>query len=101
MSDDYLPLNIWLYFGFTLGTDTHSAYTDGLKLFNKPEIEIVDSAQPLGKMRLLLLTVSHWVLKDDYALVEGAAFRMKTGEVISIQLSPGRSLEEQTYKLGF
>ena len=38
MSDEYLPLNIWIYFGLRATDEGNSGYTYGLKEFNKTEM---------------------------------------------------------------
>jgi hypothetical protein len=45
MSEDYLPLNLWIYFGLLTTDKGKSGYTYGLKEFKKPEMEILNSTR--------------------------------------------------------
>lgn len=53
MSDEWLPLNLWIYFGLRRKGEKSSGYPYGLKEFNKREMEIVESDKSLGEIREL------------------------------------------------
>ena len=101
MSDDYLPLNLWIYLGLRMTDDGNSAYTYGLTEFNKTEMEIVNSSQSLEDMREFLFNIAHYVLQYNVTFQDGQTVGGSENEKIAIGLSKGRFVEGKTFKLAF
>ena len=101
MSDDYLPLNLWIYFGYR-GTDSgNNAYTYGLKEFNKSEMEIINSLKSIKQISKLLFNMTHYVLDYDVTFKDGQTCGMSADELIAIAFSKGKFVEGNTFKLAY
>lgn len=101
MRDDYLPLNLWIYFGLRVTDNGNSGYTCGLKEFNKTEIEIVNSSQSLEDIRGFLFNISHYVLEYDVAFRDGQTVGGSAEEKIDISISRGKFVDGDTFKLAY
>lgn len=101
MSDDYLPLNLWIYFGLRSHSTGNSGYTYGLTELNKDEMEIVHSARSLEDIRGLLFSMAHYVLEYDVTLEGGQTCGMSETEKIPISYSKGVHVQGDTLKLAF
>lgn len=101
MSDDYLPLNLWIYFGLRITNKGNSGYTYGLKEFNKTELEILNSSKSLENIRAFLFDVAHYVLDCNVTFQEGQTVGITEEERIRIALSKGELVESDTFKLTF
>ena len=101
MSDDYLPLNLWIYFGLRVTEKGNSGYTYGMKEFNKTEIEIVNSSQSLEDIRGFLFNIAHYVLEYDVIFRDGQTVGGSDEQKIAISFSKGQFVEGGTFKLAF
>jgi hypothetical protein len=101
MSDDYYPLNLWIYFGLTMENGKVNGYTYGLKEFDKREIEIIDSEKSVEQVRSFLFNMAHYVLEHDVTFQHGQTCGMSATEKITITLSPGRYIKEDTFKMAY
>jgi hypothetical protein len=101
MSDDYLPLNLWIYFGLRATEKGNSGYTYGLKEFNKTELEIVNSSQSLEDIRAFLFNIAHYVLEYDVTFKDGQTVGGSEEEKITIQYPKGQFVEDNAFKLAF
>lgn len=98
MSDDYLPLNLWIYFGLQAGKEGNSGYTYGLKAFGKPEMEILDSEKSLEDVRVFLFNMAHYVLDYDVTFTDGETCGVSEDERVTITVSNGQFVEGETIK---
>jgi hypothetical protein len=101
MSDEYLPINLWVYIGLRVTHDGNSGYTYGLKEFNKTEMEILNSSKSLEDIRAFLLNMSHYVLEYDVEFKSGQTCGLSEDERIAITLSKGSLVESETFKLAY
>lgn len=101
MSDEYLPLNLWIYFGLRVTDNGNSAYTCGLKEFNKTEMEILNSSNNLEDIRGFLFNITHYVLDYDVTFQDGQTVGGSEEEKIAISLSKGKFVDGDTFKLAF
>jgi hypothetical protein len=101
MSDDYLPLNLWIYFGLRITNNGQCGYTFGLREFNKNEMEVLDSSQSLEDIRAFLFNMAHYVLDFDVTFKDGQTCGLSAEEKIKITFSKGKLVEGQTYKLAY
>ena len=101
MSKDWLPLNLWIYFGFRSIENKNSGYTYGLKAFNKKEMEILDSDRNLGDIEGLLFNMCHYILDHNIEFRDGETCGSSEQERIAIRLSPGRFVEGESLKLAY
>jgi hypothetical protein len=101
MSDECLPLNLWIYFGLRITDKGNSGYTYGLKEFNKTEIEILNSTQTVKDIRAFLFNTAHYVLAFDVTFKEGETAGSSEEEKIEIKYSKGQFVEGNTFKLAY
>ena len=101
MSEDYLPLNLWIYFGLQTTDKGNSGYTYGLKEFGKTEMEILDSTKDLEDIRGFLFNMTHYILDYDVVFKSGQTCGSSADEKIKITLSKGKLVEGDTFKLAY
>jgi len=101
MSDNYLPLNLWVYFGSRVSEKGNSGYTYGLKEFGKKEMEIVNSSHSLQDIRGFLFNIAHYVLEYDVTFQDGQTVGGSEEERITISFSKGQFVEDDTFKFAY
>jgi hypothetical protein len=101
MSEEYLPLNLWIYFGLRVTDNENSGYTYGLKEFNKTEMEVVNSQKSLEDIRGFLFNIAHYVLEYDVTFQDGQTVGGSEDEKIAIKSSKGQFVEGVTFKLAY
>jgi hypothetical protein len=101
MDEDYLPLNLWVYFGLRVTGKGNSGYTYGLKEFNKDELEVVDSSKDLEDIRGFLFNTAHYVLEYDVTFADGQTIGSCEEEKILISFSKGQLVEGNTFKFAY
>jgi len=101
MSDSYLPLNLWIYFGLRTTENGKSGYTYGLKEFNKKEMEVLNSAKSLEDIRGFLFNITHYVLDYDVTFQDGQTCGLSEEEKIVISVSKGQFVDGETLKLAY
>lgn len=101
MNNEYLPLNLWVYFGLHTSDNGHSGYTYGLKEFNKTEMEILNSSKSLGDIKNFLFNMAHYVLEYDVIFKAGQTCGLSADEKIAIDFSKGKFVEGDTFKLAY
>jgi hypothetical protein len=101
MSDDYLPVNLWIYFGLRVSSRGNSGYTYGLKEFGKEEIEIVNSLHNLEEIREFLFNIASYVLDYDVIFQDGQTVGGSEDDKIAISWSKGQFVEGKSFKLAY
>jgi len=101
MSDKYLPLNLWIYFGLRITDNGNSGYTYGLNEFNKTELEIVNSSKSLEEIRGFLFNIAHYVLDYDVVFQDRQTCGFSDDEKIAIRYSKGVFVGGKTFKLAY
>jgi Domain of unknown function (DUF4261) len=104
MSDENLPVYLWVYFGILQENGQNSGYTYGLKEFGMQEFEIVNSGRSLQEVHACIVDATQLILKTNRRLQDGEEVTGGDGEVaqkIKVKLSNGTFLEGQTLKLAF
>lgn len=101
MSDEYLPLNIWIYFGLRITDKGNSGYTYGLNEFAKTEMEIVNSEKSIDDIRAFLFNIAHYVLDFDVTFQDKQTCGLSEEEKIAISYSKGIYVEGKTFKLAY
>lgn len=99
MGDDYLPLNLWVYFGLQAKENGNSGYTYGLREFGKTEMEVLNSLKSLEDIRGLLFNIAHYVLEYDVIFEDGQTCGLSEEEKIPINLSKGSFVAGESFKL--
>lgn len=101
MSEDNLPLYIWVYFGMRNEDDKHSIYTYGLSDFNKKEMEIINSTHPLNELSEMMFNLVHYVIASNVTLKNGETIGMSAEQKLKITESKGKYLEGNTLKIEY
>lgn len=101
MDDNYLPIDLWIYFGLSKSESGNSGYTYGLKQFNKTEMEIVHSSEGLEDIRGLLFNLAAYVVENDITFRDGETCGFSAEQKIVISYSKGIFLEGNTFKLAY
>ena len=101
MTADWLPLNLWIYFGLRTINDKSIGYTYGLKEFNKEELEILDSEKSLEDIRRFLYNIAHYILDHNVQFKSGQTCGISESERIAITLSPGQFVASDSFKLAY
>jgi hypothetical protein len=101
MDEEFLPLNLWIYFGLRSENDNGGGYTYGLAQFNKTEMEIVDSGHSLEEIREFLFNMAHYVLEFNVTFRDGETCGTSEEEKIKISYSNGKYIDGKSFKLAF
>lgn len=101
MNDNYLPLNLWIYFGLRTTDKGKSGYTYGLKEFNKTEMEVLNSSKSLEDIRGFLFNFTQYVLDNDVTFHDGQTCGLSEEEKIAISISKGKFVDGDTLKLAY
>jgi hypothetical protein len=101
ISEEYLPLNIWIYFGLRSTDQGNSGYTYGMKEFGKLELEVHNSSKSLEDVRAFLFNIAHYVLEFDVTFRDGQTVGSSEDEKISITTSKGQFVDGKTLKLAY
>jgi hypothetical protein len=101
MSDDWYPLNLWIYFGMGKEQNKGFGYTYGLREFNKLELEISDSERGLDDIRMFLYNIIHYILDYNVEFKDGQTCGVSETERIRITLSAGRFVDSDSFKLAY
>lgn len=99
MLDNYLPLNLWVYFGLRTTEKGQSGYTYGLSAFAKTEMEVLYSSKTLNEIRKFLFSIAHYVLEYNVFFSDGQTCGFTQNEKIKIKLSKGHFVEGESFKL--
>jgi hypothetical protein len=101
MSEDFFPINLWIYIGLRLEHNKPGGYTYGLAQFNKTEMEIVDSGHSLEEIREFLFNMAHYVLEFNITFRDGETCGTSEEEKIKISYSNGKYIDGKSFKLAF
>lgn len=99
LGTEYLPLNLWLYFGIEEGAEGNSGYTNGMKDFNKAELEIINSKAGLDGVRAFLFNIAHYIIENDAAFENGDTCGVTDDEEVAVEVVAGRFVKGTVCKL--
>jgi hypothetical protein len=94
------PVMLWIYFGLRKSKKGNSAYTYGLKDFQKQEMEIIDSSLNLEDLYEFLTNIAAYVLAEDITIKSGETIGFSIDQKIKVTTSKGQFVSGQTLKLG-
>ncbi|EHQ30068.1 DUF4261 domain-containing protein [Mucilaginibacter paludis] len=101
MTDDALPLNLWIYFGYRTINEKRNAYTYGLLAFGKNEIEILQSNRPFVELQDMLFLTSHYLLLSNVNLKHGQTLGFTEDQKIKITETKGEFVAGKSFKLSY
>lgn len=101
MFDGQLPVFNWIWFGLYRNERGVSAYTYGMDVFGKDEMEVLDSDVSPGVLRDFLSSVAAYVLEEDVVLQDGETIGFSAEQHLSITRSKGVALPGMTLKIEY
>lgn len=94
-----LPLLDWVHFGLYRTKKGMSAYTYGMKVFGKDEMEILDSSAQPAELREMLFDFAYYVLDSGVTLKDGETIGFTAEQKLPISRSPGVSVDGDSLKI--
>ena len=102
MKDDILPLNNWIWFGLYKSKDGLCAYTYGLDLFGKEEIEVLDAACEPKQLHQFVYYLAYHVIANEITLEDGGTIGPNATDMHTITRSKGvANPTQQTLKVKY
>ena len=103
MQEDGLPIFNWIWFGLYRSEGGLSAYTYGMDVFGKEEMEVLNTDAEPEELRDFLASLASYVLACDVTLQDGETIGFSADDKHTITRSPGVSLpeEQMTLKIGY
>lgn len=101
--EENFPIMNLIYFGFYHGSGENriSAYTFGLRDFEKSELEIIDSQEEYEDIYNMLSSISEYILTANVELQDGETIGLSAEQKLLITKSKGIALEEETLKIKY
>ena len=99
MHEDELPIFNWIWFGLYRSEGGMNAYTYGMDVFGKDEMEVLDADAQPDDLRNFLASLVSYVLEGDVDLHDGETIGFAANDKHTITRSPGVSLPEEQMTL--
>ena len=99
MKEGELPIFNWIWFGLYRDKSGMNAYTYGLDVFGKDEMEVLGTDAEPGDLRDFLASLVSYVLENDVELHTGETIGFSADDKHTITRSPGVSLPEEQMTL--
>ena len=99
MLEDELPIFNWIWFGLYRDESGMNAYTYGMDVFGKDEMEVLGTDAEPGQLRDFLASLVSYVLENDVELHDGETIGFTADDKHTITRSPGVSLPEKQMTL--
>lgn len=94
-----IPLDLWIYIGLQKSNNGNSAYTYGLKAFDKLEMEFINTKLDLEEIHSFLSNICAYVINSNVTFKSGETLGYTADQKIKITKSKGQLVEGQTLKL--
>lgn len=102
IKEEALPIFNWIWFGLYQNDNGVSAYTYGMDVFGKYELEILDADEKPGKLMEFISSIVSYILLTDVELQDGETIGLSKKDKHKITLSKGIALPEQnTLKIAY
>lgn len=99
LQNDELPIFNWIWFGLYHDENGMNAYTYGMDVFGKDEMEVLGTDAKPSDLRDFLASLVSYVLENDVELHDGETIGFSAGDKRTITRSPGVSLPEEQMTL--
>lgn len=99
MKDDLLPIFNWIWIGLYKGEKGMNAYTYGMDIFGKDEMEVLDADAKPEELHGFLADIVSYVLNGDVVLQDGETIGFTENDKHAITRSPGVGLPEDQMTL--
>lgn len=101
LADGGLPVLNWIYFGLYQEERAWNAYTYGMRMFGKEEMEVLHADAQPDELRNFLLDIVYYVLDENVTLHAGETLGFSESQKLPITYSKSDVLEGMTLKIGF
>ena len=103
MQEDELPIFNWIWFGLYRSEGGVNAYTYGMEVFGRDEMEVLNTDAEPGDLRDFLASIVSYVLENDVELRDGETIGFTAEDKHTITRGPGVSLpeEQMTLKISY
>ena len=99
MQEDLLPIFNWIWIGLYKGEKGMNAYTYGMDIFGKDEMEVLDADAKPEELHGFLANIVSYVLNGDVVLKDGETIGFTENDKHAITRSPGVGLPEDQMTL--
>lgn len=99
MKEDELPVFNWIWFGLYRSEGGMNAYTYGMDVFGKDEMEVLNADAEPEELRDFLADIVSYVLNEDVELLDGETIGFSAEDKHTITRSKGVSLPEKQMTL--
>ncbi|WP_302770388.1 immunity protein Imm33 domain-containing protein [Anaerotignum lactatifermentans] len=99
LQNDELPIFNWIWFGLYRDENGMNAYTYGMDVFGKDEMEVLGTDAEPSNLRDFLASLVSYVLENDVELHDGETIGFSAEDKHTITRSPGVSLPEEQMTL--
>ena len=96
-----LPLEDMVWFGMYRTTEGINAYTVGMSLYGRDEMEVIGADDSPVRVAAFLYDVSYHVLYNGTALHDGDSIGFSEDQVLRVRRSPGVSVDGLTLKIEY
>lgn len=103
MKEDELPIFNWIWFGLYRSEGGMNAYTYGMDVFGKDEMEVLNADAQPEELRDFLVDIVSYVLNENVELLDGETIGFSAEDKHEITRSKGVSLpeEQMTLKISY
>lgn len=101
LADGGLPVLNWIYFGLYQEGEAWNAYTYGMRVFGKEEMEVLHADAQPEELRNFLLDIVYYVLDGNVTLHAGETLGFSESQKLPITYSKSDVLDGNTLKIGF
>lgn len=101
MTEEAMPISLWVYFGMRQNEDGNSVYTYGLKEFGLLEVEIVASDRDMDELMTLIYDIAHYTIEGNIVLNDGETIGMSADQKLKINISNGVHIDGQSIKIDY
>ena len=99
IKEDELPVFNWIWFGLYRSGGGMNAYTYGMDVFGKDEMEVLNADAEPGDLRDFLASLASYVLESGVELHDGETIGFAADDKHTITHSPGVALPEEQMTL--
>lgn len=101
MKEDRLPIYNWIWFGLYQSKKGLNAYTYGMDVFGKDEMEVLEADTQPGDLYDFLMGLVSYVLEYDVVLQDGETIGFSQEDKHTITKSEGVSIPGMTLKISY
>lgn len=101
IKEGFLPIFNWIWFGIYQTAKGLCAYTYGMDVFGKYELEILDVKETSRKLLTFICSIVEYILNENITLKDGETIGFSEDDIHQIKLSKGIAIPEKTLKISY